>query len=364
VHYHHTEGPPRGTLGMAEWLQRNAEEVAAVVRRVRPAVLHAHSDFLNLLTAREVGRATGLPVVYEARGFWEESWLSRISTRYGWTDISALEASYALPEAYTWRREREVDARAAADHVITLSAGMARHITAAGLPSSRITLAPNAVRADDFASLPRDEALARDLGVGDHEVVIGYISSLVEYEGIHTLIEAFELARRRTPVPLRLVIVGDGAERGPLQDLAHRLGVHGAVFTGRVPHAEVGRYYSLIDIFVVPRTARPVRQLVTPLKPFEAFASGRTVVFSDVESLRDIAEESNAAALFEAENPQALAGVLVELLESPQRRRALAQAGYDWVRRDRTWEVNAAAYQEVYAALGVMPAEAPAVEAG
>ena len=132
VVYHHAGGPPRESMAMDDWLQFNAEEVLRVVREVRPAVLHAHSDFLNFLTAQAVGRATGLPVVYEARGFWEESWLSRTADKYGWDDLEAIRTTHGLPEAYTWRLQREVEARAAADHLVTLSRGMADQVVATG----------------------------------------------------------------------------------------------------------------------------------------------------------------------------------------------------------------------------------------
>ena len=357
VEYHHTGGRPRHTLGMDEWLQQNTDEVAAVVRRVRPAVLHAHSDFLNMLTAHAVGQATGLPVIYEARGFWEESWLSRTAAKFGWSDTEAITEAFGPPDAYTWRSEREEEARAAAQHVVTLSRGMVRRIAQAELPPSRVTLAPNAVQATDFDWVPRDAALADGLGISADELVIGYISSMVEYEGIDILIDAFRLVRAATDRPLRLLLVGDGDERRRLEAMAERVEAGGVIFTGQVQHADVSRYYSLIDLFVVPRTPHRVCQLVTPLKPFEAFASGRTVVFSDVEALMEIAEDSGAAVTFEAGNAQALADVLLELLADPARRAQLARQGHEWVRSARTWESNAAAYLAVYRELGVALAD-------
>ena len=182
--------------------------------------------------------------------------------------------------------------------------------------------------------------------------MIGYISSLVEYEGIDVLLDAFAQVRASSERPLHLLIVGDGAERDNLERKARQLGAEGITFTGKVPHADVPRYYSLIDLFVVPRTPAPVCQLVTPLKPFEAFACGRTVVFSDVDALREIAEDSQAALTFEAGNADSLADLLRSLPADPERCAQLAQRGYHWVRAERTWSRNAAAYQEVYRSLG------------
>jgi glycosyltransferase involved in cell wall biosynthesis len=111
-------------------------------------------------------------------------------------------------------------------------------------------------------------------------------------------------------------------------------------------------YYSLIDIFVVPRKPVEVCHLVTPLKPFEALATGRTLVMSNVRALAALADECQAAELFEAGSSDSLAKTLTALLEDGDRRRRLAAAGADWVRAHRTWAANAEAYKRIYAELG------------
>jgi glycosyltransferase involved in cell wall biosynthesis len=123
-----------------------------------------------------------------------------------------------------------------------------------------------------------------------------------------------------------------------------------------VPHEAILGYYGLIDVFVVPRRPVEVCHLVTPLKPFEAFATGCTVVLSDVRALASIAAESAAAELFAAGDPDSLAAVLLKLLADPQRRQELAETGAAWVRAERTWAANAALYQRIYAELTAVEA--------
>ena len=313
VEYHHTGGQLGQGLGMDEWLQQNTDEVAAVVRRVRPAVLHAHSDFLNLLTAHAVGKATGLPVIYRGPGVLG----GELALTYG-SEVRMVRHRGDRRGLRTTRCLHLAQGAGGGGAGIGPARrhplpGDSRRIAQAGVPPSRVTLAPNAVRATDFGWTPRDASLADSLAISADELVIGYISSLVEYEGIDTLIDAFRLVQAVTDRALRLLIVGDGDERSRLEAMAEQVEAGGVTFTGQVQHADVSRYYSLIDIFVVPRMPRTVCQLVTPLKPFEAFASGRTVVFSDVEALKEIAEDSGAAAIFEAGNARALADVLIEL---------------------------------------------------
>jgi glycosyltransferase involved in cell wall biosynthesis len=351
VTYHRIPGPPRGSVPLDTWLTMHVARVARITAELRPAVLHAASDYINALTARAVGNAFNIPVVYESRGFWEETWLSQKATEYGW-DLAQLEHAHGLPDAYLLRRATEDRCRRDADWVVTLAGVMANRILAGGVDRGRISVIPNAVDVDAFPVLTRNGHMAAELGIAEPVTVIGYISSIVDYEGIDTLISAYETVKATAPTPVVLLIVGDGPERPRLMRQAASSGADGIIFTGRVPHDAVLDYYSLIDVFVVPRKPVEVCHLVTPLKPFEAFATGRTVVLSDVRALSEIAALSNAAETFAAGDADSLAKTLLSLLQDPARRHHLATTGAAWVRAHRTWIANAREYRRIYAALG------------
>lgn len=356
VAYYTLPGQAKNLVPWEEWLDINVSELVSVVRDVRPAVIHAHSDFFNAISAQAVGNYFDIPVVYESRGFWEESWLSRTAQRFGlnWDD---LEIRWGLPEAYRLRKEREEEARARADRVFTLARVMKGRIVEAGVARENVALVPNAVRSADFPVLGRDAALAHEFGISDQCVTIGYVSSIVEYEGIDTLLEAFRLASASLDQPVRLLIVGDGPALPALREQANTSGIKEVTFTGRVAHSDVLRFYSLIDIFVVPRRPVAVCHLVTPLKPFEAFSTGRAVVMSDVGALREIAEDSGAVELFAAGDALSLAEVLIRLVQDPDRRALLAERGAAWVRNERSWKRNSEEYFRVYDQLGVLSKE-------
>lgn len=353
IAYHRVPGPDPLQVGAVQWLEQNTRGLLQVVQQVRPALLHAHSDYLNSLSAQAVGEATGIPVVYEARGFWEESWLSRAIDRYEWADLDAQVRAHGMPEAYSWRRDREREARGRASHVVTLARVMAERIVGDGLDPQRLTLAPNAVDTAAFPVTGRDERLAAELGIGSDELVVGYVSSVVEYEGIDTLVDAFALLRGSTKARLRLLVVGGGPVLAQLRRRAADRGLDDAIFTGGVPHHDIPGYYSLLDVFVVPRRPTGVCHIVTPLKPFEAFSTGRTVVLSDVRALAEIAADSDAAALFRAGDPASLAETLGRLVADPERRAVLAERGASWVREHRTWDANAREYLRTYRRLGL-----------
>ncbi|WP_334123099.1 glycosyltransferase [Glutamicibacter sp.] len=359
VQYFRLLGSSRSKWMLSSWLQANVDNLAELVAEIRPSVLHAHSDFLNALVARIVGSHFGVPVIYESRGFWEESWISRTAQRFEIKDWEITGKHFGLPDAYRLRQQMEISMREEADHVITLANVMKTHITKLGGVSGGITVVPNAVDSAEFPVSSRDNALALTLGIPEDAIVVGYISSIVEYEGIDVLIRAFNEEAHGALADAHLVIVGDGAQLEALKALVESLSTPRVHFTGKVPHDLILGYYSLIDIFVVPRRPVAVCELVTPLKPFEAFSTGRAVIMSDVGALREISEQGECARTFPAGDHRALAGEIVALAKDPQARLELGAKAAAWVRAERSWDRNAKLYAEVYQSLGIAKHQLP-----
>jgi glycosyltransferase involved in cell wall biosynthesis len=315
---------------------------ARLVERLRPAVLHAASNYQNALIAIALRDAYRLPYVYEVRGFWEDTWLSR----------HAATANLERSDRYRRSRELETHCMLTADVVVTLGEAMRAEIIERGVPADKIVIVPNGVSSEFLRPLPDGAALRRSLGIADGEHVVGLVSSLVAHEGIGTLLDAVRILRDRG-LPVRALIVGDGPERGALQRRAADLGLD-AVFTGRVPMSAVRSYHAVLDVFVVPRTPDRVCQLVTPLKPVEAMASGLPVVVSAVRALGEIIEDKATGVQVPPEDAGALADCLQELLANPGLRRELGENARAWVAQDRTWERGAQRYRDAYARLGAV----------
>ncbi|MQY07194.1 glycosyltransferase family 4 protein [Actinomadura macrotermitis] len=313
---------------------KGADLAERVVAQVRPQVLHAVSNHLNAAVALEVGRRHGLPVVYEVRGFLEDSWLSRDPAH------TETDEFYRLTRALETRRMLEADA------VVTLGEAMRAEIAGRGVDPAKIFTVPNGVDEEFLEPLPDGAALRAGLGIAPDAVVVGLTSSFYGYEGIDTLIDAAALLRDRGE-PVTLLLVGDGPERGALERRAAGHGVH-AVFTGRVPMASVRSFHAVLDVFAVPRRADRVCQLVTPLKPLEAMAGGIPVIASDVKALREIVEPGVTGTLTLPEDPDAWADSLSRLIYSPELRRKIGQAAREWVGAERTWRAVATRYRQAY----------------
>jgi len=323
----------------------NVAVVSATARRIdellpviRPDIIHAHSPCLNGLAALRVARARGIPVVYEMRASWEDAAVDHGTTREG---------------SLRYRLSRALETRALlrADAVTTICEGLADEIHARGVPQDRITIVPNAVDIEDFDVITEsDSELRQQLRLGDGPV-LGFAGSFYGYEGLDLLIRAFPAILRAHPTT-RVLLVGGGPAEAQLRQLAEQLGVAGQVrFAGRVPHDQVRRYYSLIDVLVYPRISIRLTELVTPLKPLEAMSLGRLFVASDVGGHRDLIPPHLRPYTFKPGDVQDLERVTLRLLGDRAQWPALASAARRHVAEHCTWKLSASRYQDVYAAV-------------
>ncbi|WP_225217565.1 glycosyltransferase family 4 protein [Arthrobacter pullicola] len=340
---YHRQLPLRLPQGMAARLQLQAEELQRLALLVRPMVLHTTTHFVNGLVVRAVAESLGIPWIYEVRGQLADTWAS---TR-------GEDAKQS--ERYRKFLAREADVMKTAGAVATLGEAMRERIVDAGVPLEDTFLLPNAV-GGDFLDEPIAPAEARArLGLPTDGTFIGTVSSLVDYEGLDDLLQAFALLAPQHP-ELRCLIVGDGIAGPGLKRLAAELGLGDrALFPGRVPREQAHLYHQALDIFVVPRKDYPVTRMVTPLKPVEALASGRPVVFSDLPALHEVVREGVDGLSARPGDAEDLADTLGTMLQNESRRAAMGSAGRQYTVAMRTWmslaEATAKTYMEMESAL-------------
>ena len=120
------------------------------------------------------------------------------------------------------------------------------------------------------------------------------------------------------------------------------------VFTGRVSHDEVQRYYSLIDIAPLPRKGLRVCELVSPLKPFEAMASGKVLITSSVQALAEIVDDGKTGLVFEKDNAKDLAAKLELVLTDSDLRNKIGKNANKWVLENHSWDVISKRVTDIY----------------
>ena len=212
--------------------------------------------------------------------------------------------------AFTYRR---------VDGIIAVSRGVAADLAAAsGLPPERIVTLNNPTVPEDVRDRAAVPVAHPWLQPGAPPVIMA-LGRLARVKDYPTLLQAF--ARLRAAVPLRLMILGDGNQRGAILDLASHLGVAADVaLPGFV--ANPYSYLSKATLFVLCS-----RREGSPNALIEALAVGTPVVATDCPSgPGEILDHGRIGRLVSVGDVEGLAAAMKATLDRPPDPRQLRDA--------------------------------------
>lgn len=325
VLYRHLPGVNLFTQEYDTYIESATNIIEAIAKNNKAAVLHAASNYINALPVLLAARKLGIPFVYEVRGLWEITNDSKVS--FDWTKS----------EVYEFDSKYEALIVSHADKVIPITHGLKDELVDRGGDATRMVIAPNGVNMDEFELIKPDMVLAKKIGIDYKVPTIGFVGSFVAYEGLDDLIDAASIIKD-AGVKFNLLLVGDGSEYETLKSKVNQKKLNDHVFlTGRVPHDDVPSYYSLIDIAPFPRKPLKVCELVSPLKPFEAMAMGKTVLVSDVAAMKEFVTNGANGYTFTKGSVQSLADSLTNLLVNIEQTKHVGLKARTWVAENRTW---------------------------
>jgi glycosyltransferase involved in cell wall biosynthesis len=300
------------------------KRIVEVAVKEQSQIIHAHTPYRVGIPAMRAARKLKLPFVYEMRGMWEETAVANGR----WKSWGPSYKRFRFIETKVLRK---------ADAVICISETLRNEAISRGVDPKRISLVPNAVTPSESASISDLFPLAQSkLG---QSIVVGYIGSLRDIEGVDATAEAVALLTSQG-VDVKLFVLSSKAGQEELKTHCKSLDIgDNTVIMGPVPHEQVAPFYDLIDVFVVSRPDTRVTRLVTPLKPFEAMQSGRAVVMADLPALAEIVEHGVTGLLYPAGNVEALSNTIQSLIENESIRSELGNNAKKWVEQNRTWSV-------------------------
>ena len=305
---HYIEGFERA--GRVRYLL-HARRVRRLVRELQPDVLHA-------LHLTSYGFLAGL---CDVRPALTSVWGTDILEAPGWSPLHLLVTRYALAKA---------------DHVTATGLRLASATLRYAPRAKPVTVVPYGI------DLARFRPLARN-GATPAEAVIGSVARLSREKGLDVLLAAVARLIERG-VPVRVVLAGDGPERGRLERLAGKLGIAGRVdFRGEVPHEQVPAVLGELDIFVLPSRAEGFG-----VAALEAAAMELPVVASEVHGLPDVVDDGRSGLLVPPGDVEGLAGAVGRLAADATLRAEMGRAGRSLVERRYRWEENTAQMERLY----------------
>ncbi len=300
-------------------------------------LIHAHSPARFAKFGYKIARSKNIPFIYEVRYFPEDS---------------AVASEKYKQDSFKYKRKhkKETKLMKKADAVITLGKAMKNDIRNRGIAEEKIYIVSNGVDTKKFVPLEPNQYLKIKLSL-QNKKVIGYIGSIRRIEGIEILLKSFSLLRK-TINDIKILIVGPIRPSNylkSLMDYSKKLNIDkDIIFTGMVPYEEINNFYSIIDIFVIPRINSRENRLVTPLKPLEVMAMGKVLITSDLPALKEFVVQHISGDLFKVGNSKALAIKLEKYLSNPEKAETLKQSARKYVVNNFSWSDVVKKYIPIY----------------
>lgn len=265
---------------------RAARDLARVLRREQPNLVHAHNPISAVAAtlALPLAGLRGVPVVTSYHG------------------VALASARHAVPAL-----------RATSDLVVAVAPAPARALLEGGFPRGRLVTVFNAVEAEPTRT--RAEVHA-EFGIRADEQLVVTIGRYVEEKNQHLLLETLALVRRTRPT-VRALVVGEGPLEDELRAHARELGLaEDVTFTG--PRDDAVSITAAADVFVLSSASEGL-----PLALLEAMTLARPIASTRVGGIGDAIHDDHTGLLVPPHDAPALAGAIGRLLDDASLRRRL-----------------------------------------
>jgi len=224
-----------------------------------------------------------------------------------------------------------------ADHIHSISNYLAQRAWQFGYQGP-ITIIPNGVDIDKFTQPFSDQEkkeLKNKLGIKEGEKVIITTSRLEPKNGVIDLVKGFALLKNEIDSPLKLLILGEGGERGKIERAIKDNNLEESVIlTGFVDQGEVPKYLSISDVFIRPSLSEGLGNSF-----LEAMAASLPVIATPVGGIPDFLIDEVNGLFCQPGNPQSIADSLLRMFSDPRLSERVIQNGRAMVVEEYNWEL-------------------------
>lgn len=285
---------------------------ALFVRRV-DIIVATSPQFFTAVAGWMVGVIKRRPWVFEVRDLWPESIRA----------VGAMKKSRALDQIE--RCELFLYRRAAA--VVAVTRAFRDNLVARGIPATKIHVVTNGADLSRYKPQEKDTQLIAQLRL-DNAFVVGYIGTMGLAHGLDTVLDA---ARQLAVMPdmkdVRILMLGDGAQKAALKDRAEAQRINNVLFIDSVSKEEVTRYWSILDLSLIHLKNNDLFQTVIPSKLFECMAMGIPIIFGIKGEAAAIVQRHSVGLIIQPECPKAMVNAVVKLRQNLDLRSSLARSG-------------------------------------
>ena len=204
------------------------------------------------------------------------------------------------------------------------------------IDAGRIMYEPNAVDVDEFDSAVNKDEARRNLAIPLDKKIAMYTGHLYGWKGVDTLAQA------ATKLPREWLVVFVGGTEKDIESFKGKYGNDSRVLiAGHKKHSEIPLWQKAADVLVLPNTAKEniSKYYTSPMKLFEYMASKRPIVATDIPSVREILNDTNAI-IIPPDDSEAMAKGIMEALQNNNKVEKITRKAYSDVGL-HTWKERA-----------------------
>lgn len=305
---------------LANYFSFTASALVAALFGPRPDVLFLESQPLSLgIVGILMKYLRGVPYVYNVPDLQIDvaKQMGFMSNRLFLGVALALE-NFFLKQSWT---------------VSTVTERFVEHFHQRGVPLQQISFLPNGADSDFLAPTAPDMELLDRWGLRGRKVFL-YVGTHAYYHGLDTLIEAATLLRDQPEIAF--LMIGDGPERGKVQEMAKSRGLSNVVF-GQSSYEEMARLYSIAYASVATLRKMKVAQSMRLSKVFPSLSCEVPVIYSGEGEAAEMLRQEGCGVAVAPEEPAQLAEAIRSLAANPGLREQMGRAGRALVLRDYSW---------------------------
>jgi glycosyltransferase involved in cell wall biosynthesis len=292
----------RAILPRRDW--RTYRHLLRRFRELRPDVVHTHSSKAGII-GRYAAHRAGVPAV--------------IHTIHGLAFTAST--SKLVNGAYKWLERR---AAPISTRIVCVADAMRDQSLAAriGSPGQYVTVYSGMETAPFLRPpVPREEVRAR-YGIAPDDVVVGTIARLFYLKGHDDLLDLAPDLCARFP-RLKFMWVGDGLLRKQFEEQIARMNLQGRfILTGLVPPTKIPELCNAMDILVHPSRREGLARALA-----QGGLASIPVITYDIDGNREGVLEGTSGHVIPPFDKQLLGNALAGLLDNPDRRRRMGEAG-------------------------------------
>jgi glycosyltransferase involved in cell wall biosynthesis len=289
----------------------------ALLDRAGPAdIVVGSSPPLTIgLAAWLMARRRSVPFVFDVRDLYPDVALALGVLRPG-----PVARGFQRLAAFTYRR---------AAAVVTATRSLAAALREQGVPAAKVSAIPNGANTERFTPAPGDPALRERYGIPHDRFLLGYVGLMGRLHGAGVIVGAAEKLREERRI--HFLLIGEGADRAPMESRAAAAGLENVTFGASVPPEEVPRVLNACDAGIATLRGVPLSRGALPVKVFEMMACGLPVALAGWGECEAILRDTGAGVVVPCEDADGLAAAVRALAADPVAARAMGEKGRAFV---------------------------------